>query len=219
MLLTGPHPYGIVVVEDLTERRKIEERLQQSQRLESVGRLAGGIAHDFNNLLTAISGYSELLLAGLERGDPRREDASEISLAAMRAAALTRQLLRFARRQQPEPTDVDLDGIVRGIEPMLTRLLGEGVELRLMLSGGSLVRADPGQLEQVVVNLVLNGRDAMPDGGLISIETAADESEVLLRVRDSGLGMDEEVRAQVFEPFFTTKSESEGTGLGLATVF
>jgi len=219
---------------DITERKQLEGRLRQSQKLEAVGRLAGGIAHDFNNLLTAIEGYSDLMLAELGEADRLRTDVEEIAKAARRAASLTTQLLAFSRRQMLQPKVVEPNVAVRDLEVMLRRLLGEDVELVCALDPElGRVLADPGQLAQVIVNLALNARDAMPDGGRITIETRNREldraqarghedvepgSYVLLTVTDTGHGMDEETRAHVFEPFFTTK-DGKGTGLGLATVY
>jgi signal transduction histidine kinase len=215
--------------------RTLETQLAVSQRMEAVGRLAGGVAHDFNNILTAISGYADLLLADLPPSDDRRKDVEEIHQAAQRAASLTQQLLAFSRRQVLQPKVVDLNGLVRDIEKMLRRLIGEDILFATVLHPrlGN-VRADPGQLEQVLVNLAVNSRDAMPDGGRLTIETrnveldesyAADHPGVkpgryvLLAVSDTGMGMDEETKARIFEPFFTTKVRGKGTGLGLATVY
>jgi PAS domain S-box-containing protein len=227
----------ISTVKDVTERRRAEEalhdaeeQLRHAQKLEAVGRLAGGIAHDFNNLLTAIVGYADILREDL-RGHRLEEEVEELSRTAERATALTGQLLAFSRRQVREPTLVDVNELIRRLEPILRRMLGEPTELLLAL-GTDLrpVRVDPGQLEQVIVNLAVNARDAMPDGGLLTIETAfrppeADEAEarpagsVVLSVSDTGVGMDEETRRQLFEPFFTTKEPGRGTGLGLATSY
>lgn len=218
--------------EALQER---EEQLRQSQKMEAIGRLAGGIAHDFNNLLTAITGYSEVILRNLNEKDPLRPHASEIKKAGDRAAALTRQLLAFSRRQVLAPKVLDLNAVVSTLEKMLQRVIGEDIELVTVLGSelGS-VKADPGQLEQVILNLAVNARDAMPDGGRLVIETANVEVEergdhasgwipsgafVLLSVSDTGTGMDEETRARIFEPFFTTKEKDKGTGLGLSTVY
>jgi PAS domain S-box-containing protein len=220
---------------DITERRKLEEQLRQSQKMESVGRLAGGIAHDFNNLLTVITGYSELLLGQLGEKLSLRKEVEEIKRAGERAAALTHQLLAFSRQQVLQPKVLDLNEVVSQIEKMLRRLIDESVELRTVLGPGLWkVNADPGQIEQVLVNLVVNARDAMPGGGKITIETAnvfLDEeysrghlpaqpgSYVMLAISDTGMGMDEETMSQVFEPFFTTKGLGKGTGLGLSTVY
>jgi PAS domain S-box-containing protein len=220
---------------DITESRNMAEQLRQSQKMEAVGRLAGGIAHDFNNLMTVITGYSDLLLNQLdEKSKPRRE-VEEIKLAGERATALTRQLLAFSRRQVLQPKVLDLNEVVSSLENMLRRLIGEDVEFRTVLGTGLWsVKADPGQMEQVLVNLVVNARDAMPGGGKLAIETSnvfLDESYsrshlpvqigpyVVLAISDTGVGMDEATASQVFEPFFTTKERGKGTGLGLSTVY
>ena len=223
------------VKRDVTDVRRMEERLRQSQKMEAVGRLAGGVAHDFNNLLTAISGYSDLLLHRLPAYSTLRRDVEEIRRAGDRAAGLTRQLLAFSRRQVLQPKILDLNTVVTTMELMLRRLIGEDIELSTDLSPAlGQVKADPGQLEQVIVNLVVNARDAMPDGGRITIGTVdVDLStsysnahpgvrpgpHVLLSVADTGLGMSDETQAHLFEPFFTTKEKGKGTGLGLATVY
>ena len=210
----------IAVVRDLTRQRELEGQLRQAQKMEAVGRLAGGIAHDFNNLLTAIAGYSEFLIEG--EIDPRqRRHAEEIKKAAARAAALTGQLLAFSRRQVLQPRVLDLNAVVSDMDMMLRRLIGEDIELLTMLDPGlGAIRADPTQLEQVIVNLAVNARDAMPGGGSVTIETAnvvLDDSPLVeLRLTDTGAGMTESERNQLFDPFFTTKTG--GTGLGLATV-
>jgi two-component system, cell cycle sensor histidine kinase and response regulator CckA len=223
------------VIRDITSRKHLEEQLLQSQRLDSLGQLAGGVAHDFNNLLTVIAGYAEMILAELSSDHPIRESVGEISLAAERAGALTRQLLAFSRRQAGEQKDIVLNDLVRNIEKMLKRLIGEDIDLVLSLdeNAGSL-RADPGHIEQVIVNLVVNARDAMPAGGRLLIETARLPVDkefsdmhmavppgdyVLLTVSDTGIGMTPEVKARIFEPFFTTKEKGKGTGLGLSTVY
>src|SRR5439155_2990801 len=203
--------------------------------MEAIGQLAGGIAHDFNNMLTAVLGNANLLLDDLEAESPLRPDLDEIVKAAERAAALTRQLLAFGRKQVMQPIAVDLNAIVRDLTQMLRRVIGEHIELASVAAPGlSPVRADPTQIEQVIMNLVVNGRDAMPAGGLLSIETAnvtLDESYaeshisvrpgsyVMLAVSDSGTGIDEPTKRRLFEPFFTTKERGKGTGLGLATVY
>jgi two-component system, cell cycle sensor histidine kinase and response regulator CckA len=220
---------------DVSDRKRLEQQLIQSQKMEAVGRLAGGVAHDFNNLLTAISGYNELVLSQLPPGDPRRGHAEEIRRAADRAAGLTQQLLAYSRRQVLEPKVLDLNAVVSSMEKMLRRLIGEDVELATMQQPGLWpVRADPGQLEQVVLNLAVNARDAMPRGGRLQIATgnvAVDAASALsgvalvpgdyavLTVADNGLGMTPEVKARLFEPFFTTKEKGKGTGLGLSTVY
>ena len=223
------------MVEDVSEQRLLEAQFRQAQRLEAVGRLAGGVAHDFNNILTAITGYSDLLLDDLAPDDPKRPDVKEIKAAAARAAALTRQLLAFSRKQVLQTRVLDLNAVVRGLETMLRRLLGEDVRLEVALGLDlGAVRADPGQIEQVVLNLAVNARDAMPEGGRLTLETAnvsLDEEyarahpgasagpHVLLAVSDTGTGMDEATRSRLFEPFFTTKAVGKGTGLGLSTVY
>ncbi|MEI7742686.1 MAG: MASE3 domain-containing protein [Chloroflexota bacterium] len=219
---------------DITERKALEVQLRDAQKMEAIGRLAGGIAHDFNNLLTAINGYSALLASDMAPGDPGRQDVDEIGKAGARAAALTRQLLAFGRRQVLAPKVIDLNEIVVGITPMLRRLIGENIELRSRLSPQlGCVRADPSQVEQVILNLVVNARDAMPGGGTVTIETANVEvtgedlsararipagAFVTLMVSDTGTGFDPAATSHMFEPFYTTKAPGEGTGLGLATV-
>jgi PAS domain S-box-containing protein len=220
---------------DVTGRKQVQEALLQTQKMESVGRLAGGIAHDFNNMLTAISGFAQLLVLDLAPGSPESENAEAILRASHQAAALTRQLLAFSRRQVLEPVVVDPDHSIAEMEPMLRRIIGEDVELQTSLrSAVGHVLADPAQLEQVVLNLAVNARDAMPHGGRLTIETgrasfdSAYASEhfavepgdyVMIAVSDSGVGMDTATRAHIFEPFFTTKEFGKGTGLGLATVY
>jgi PAS domain S-box-containing protein len=234
--VSGAPLYFLVYIRDVTERKNLEEQLRQAQKMEAVGQLAGGVAHDFNNLLTAIIGNAELLLRAIEPEDPRRLDVQEINRAAHRAAALVRQLLAFSRKQVLQPQVVDLNTVVTDLSTMLRRLIGEHVELRLALQPElGRVLADPGQLEQVITNLAVNARDAMPSGGTLTIRTAdVDASEVPgqspesmplvgplveLAVRDDGVGMDERTLARLFEPFFTTKELGRGTGLGLATVY
>ena len=216
---------------DMTERRKLEEQLLQSQKMEAIGRLAGGIAHDFNNILTAVSGYTELLIGQLAAGDPRRESAEEIRQAGHRAAALTQQLLAFSRRQVLEPRVLDLNAVIATMERMLRRVIGEDIELTTSLSTGLWrTRADPAQIEQAILNLVVNARDAMPRGGQLTLETANVELDakysggapgphVMLAVSDNGVGMDPEQQARLFEPFYTTKDRGKGTGLGLSTTY
>ena len=223
------------MVEDVTEQRSLEMQFRQAQRLEAVGRLAGGVAHDFNNVLTAITGYSDLLLEDLGPDDPKRSDVGEIKAAAVRATALTRQLLAFSRKQVFQTRVLDLNEVVETLDKMLHRLIGEDVKLEYSLASAlGAVRADPGQIEQVILNLAVNSRDAMPSGGRLTIETAnvdLDEAYarehagalpgryVMLAVSDTGMGMDAEVRSHIFEPFYTTKELGKGTGLGLATVY
>lgn len=222
------------IVVDQTAHRNLEEQVRQSQKLDSLGQLAGGVAHDFNNLLTIILGYSQMIAGDLAATSPVREQIDQIVRAATRAAGLTRQLLTFSRQDQPRPRTLNLNHVVRDVESMLQRLLSENVKTELSLSeDAGLIKADPGQLEQVLVNLALNARDAMPGGGTIWIETApliADEFAALclsiapgeyvqLVVSDSGVGMTPEVQSRIFEPFFTTKGPDKGTGLGLSTVY
>jgi len=220
--------------EDVTERRALEQQLRQSQKMEAIGRLAGGIAHDFNNLLMVISGYSEFLLEGLGPDPSLRGPAQEISAAAERATSLTRQLLAFSRKQMLAPKVLDLNDVVTENLRMLTRLIGEDIDL-VMIPGPELVpvKVDPGQIEQVILNLAVNARDAMPQGGKLTIETnnvTLDENYarihapvrpgeyVMLAISDTGVGMDSETQSRIFEPFFTTKGP-KGTGLGLSTVY
>ncbi len=225
----------LVLARDVTAQRQLEAQLRQAQKMEAVGQLAGGIAHDFNNLLTAILGSTQLLMHDLAPGDQRREDAEEIKKAAMRAADLTRQLLAFSRRQVLAPKVLDLNAVVANMDKMLQRLIGEDIELVTSLDPTvGRVSADPGQLEQVLLNLAVNARDAMPKGGRLTIETsnmALDKNQagrhhrlppgayVLFAVSNTGVGMDEATQAHLFEPFFTTKEIGKGTGLGLATVY
>ncbi|HNW45323.1 MAG TPA: PAS domain S-box protein [Elusimicrobiales bacterium] len=223
------------VARDITVRKNLEAQLLQSRKLESVGRLAGGVAHDFNNILTAIKFYGELIRNELAPQDPRRVDAEEILVAADRAAALTRQLLAFSRRQIMVPKVIDLNSVTGAMLNMLRRLIGEHIELVTRLAAEPCrVKVDPGQLEQVIMNLAVNARDAMPGGGRLTLETAVLREAaqflaahpdlprgplVRLKVTDTGSGMTPEVRSRIFEPFFTTKEQGKGTGLGLSTVF
>jgi PAS domain S-box-containing protein len=223
------------IAADLTELRQLEVQYRQAQKMEAVGRLAGGIAHDFNNILTAILGTASLMAETIDADSPARPDLQEIEKAARRAAGLTGQLLAFSRRQVLEPQLIDVNALVRDLEAMLHRLIGEHIELRTVLaSDAGAVRADRGQLEQAIVNLVVNARDAMPDGGRLTIETANTEFDsqyskghvsadpgpyVLVAISDTGIGMSAETKAHLFEPFFTTKELGKGTGLGLATVY
>jgi signal transduction histidine kinase len=215
--------------------RQSEEQLRQAQKIEAVGRLASGVAHDFNNILTVITGHSELLLRQLDADDPRRKNAEQIEKAAYRAAALTRQLLTFSRKQVIEPRVLKLNAIILNIEKMLRRLIGEDIEFCTVLdSAAGHIKADPGQIEQVIMNLAVNARDAMPNGGKLTVTTANTTLDkkhlnnfpdlcagdyVMLTIADTGTGMSEEVKAHLFEPFFTTKPPGKGTGLGLATCF
>ena len=211
--------------EDVTDRKHLERKLQDAQRLEAVGRLAGGISHDFNNILNVISVSSDFLLDATPASDPRREDIEEIQRAADRAAGLTKQLVAFSRRQILRPELVDLNDTVRSMDRMLSRIFGPEVLLETHLSEDACwVEVDPGQLEQVIVNLAVNARDAMPGGGVVTLVTehaAMDDGSdgVALVVRDTGHGMDEAIQARIFEPFFTTKEPDKGTGLGLASVY
>ena len=228
-------PARLTALRDVSQRRLLEDQLRQSQKMEAVGRLAGGVAHDFNNLLTVITSYSQLVMEDMGAADPRRADLAEVQKAATGAATLTRQLLAFSRQQVLEPRVIALDEVVAGAGKMLKRLIGEDIELVTALAPDlGAVKADPGQIEQVVMNLAVNARDAMPDGGMLTIETVNQElgteyteqhrlvppgSYVLLSVSDTGTGMDEATQARLFEPFFTTKEKGKGTGLGLATVY
>ena len=215
-------PFVVINSRDVTERRVLEEKLLHAQKLESVGRLAGGVAHDFNNLLTAIGGYAEFLLVSLDEDDERRADAVEIARAADRAAALTRQLLAFSSRQVLQPEVLDAVEAVRELQNLLSQLLGADVRLTTEGEEGCLVEADRGQVEQVITNLVINARDAMPGGGDVTIvvsRTEDDGSWVDICVTDTGTGIDDATMEHIFEPFFTTKGKDEGTGLGLATVY
>jgi len=234
--LADPAVAGIVVnARDITERRRLEEQLRHSQKMEAIGQLAGGVAHDFNNLLTAILGYCHLMLDEIPDGDSLRDDLLEIEGAGNRAASLTRQLLAFSRRQMLQPQLVDINTLVKQLERLLRRLINEDVELVTALAPDlHRVTVDPASVEQILVNLALNARDAMPIGGRLTIETANVELDdtyavthvsmkpgpyVMLAVSDTGHGMDAETRARVFEPFFTTKEQGRGSGLGLATVY
>jgi len=217
------------------ERDSLQEQLNHAQKMEAIGRLAGGVAHDFNNMLSIIMGYGEILLSKLPPGDPLRESVVEIVEAGKRSGALTRQLLAFSRKQKLQPDVLDLNAVLKNLEKMLRRLIGEDVELEIVLSKDlARVMADPGQIEQVIMNLSVNARDAMPRGGRLVIETANVELDeayvqehlgakqgkhVMLVVTDTGCGMDRETLSKIFEPFFTTKDKGKGTGLGLATVY
>jgi PAS domain S-box-containing protein len=228
------HAGRLVVVNDVTERKRLESQLLQSQKLEAVGQLAAGVAHDFNNLLNVITGYSELLLRSLPETGTDRERTEQVRRAAERGAGLTRQLLAFSRRQVLEPHVLDLNAALADVQSMLTRLIGEDIKIVTSFDRAlGRVFADPGQMEQVLVNLVVNARDAMPEGGVLVLETSnvdLDETyarthpgstagpHVRLAVSDTGHGMDDATASRVFEPFFTTKPRGKGTGLGLATV-
>ena len=226
---------GIVgISRDVTEQHLLEQQLRQAQKMEAVGRLAGGVAHDFNNVLAVIDGYSGLVLDQLPIGDAMRADILEIQAASQRATALTQQLLAFSRQQIIQPKILSLNELVVSIQGMLRRIMGEDVELRtVLLDPLGMVRADPGQIDQILLNLAVNARDAMPEGGTLTIETsnvqlgedfAATPATstagefVMLAVTDTGTGMDEETQRRIFEPFFTTKGVGKGTGLGLSTV-
>jgi two-component system cell cycle sensor histidine kinase/response regulator CckA len=227
--------YIEVFAEDVTERRVLERQLRMAQKMEAVGRLSGGIAHDFNNLLGVILGYIQVIKRNLVPGNSSYEYAEEIEKASQRAVSLTRQLLAFSRQQVLEPAILNLNTLVSDMEKMLPRLIGEDIQLILVLDPAiGQVKADPGQIEQVLMNLAVNARDAMPDGGKLKIQTANAELDaafayehpgsvpgqyVMLAVTDTGTGMDPETQAQIFEPFFTTKERDKGTGLGLATVY
>ena len=231
-----------VLTEQITERERVEtelqrseEQLRQSQKLEAIGTLASGVAHDFNNLLTVISSYSELALETLEPGNELREDIYQVQLAGERAASLTQQLLAFSRKQVLRPKTLDMNGVVSGVDKMLRRLIGEDIDLQTRPAKDlPSIRADPGQIEQIIVNLAVNARDAMPTGGSLIIETSAVHIDpeyvsrkpvaragqyILLAITDSGTGMDSQTVERIFEPFFTTKEAGKGTGLGLSTVY
>ena len=226
---------ALVLAQDVTERRLLEQQLRQAQKMEAVGQLAGGIAHDFNNLLTAIFGYADLLAEDLPPDSPGRADVSEIRTAATRASALTRQLLAFSRQQVLQPVVLNLNDVVEDLERMLQRVLGEDIEMEAHFAPDlGNTKADQGQLEQVILNLAVNARDAMPTGGKLTIETANVELDehyaqthrpvvsgryVMVAVSDTGVGMDAATQARIFEPFFTTKDPGKGTGLGLATAY
>jgi nitrogen-specific signal transduction histidine kinase len=227
--------FAIAFVSDISQRKRLEEQLLHAQKMEAVGRLAGGVAHDFNNMLTVISGYNRMILDELSTMDPLRGYAEEILKAADRAAALTNQLLAFSRRQIMQPRVINVNAVLIQTQKMLQRLIGEDIELILDLGVDiGNIKADPGHVEQAIVNLAVNARDAMPMGGHLRIETAdvvLDETYArthmgvkpgeftMIAVSDDGHGMDAETRRHIFEPFFTTKEKGKGTGLGLATVY
>ena len=231
----GEVTHFIATKQDVTERKVLEEQVRQATKMEAVGRLAGGIAHDFNNLLTIINGYTELLMDKFASDDRMTVYLQEIAQAGERAATLTRQLLAFSRSQVLAPQVLDLNVVVTNLGKMLKRMIGEDIELSTVLDPAlGRVKADPGQIEQVMMNLVVNARDAMPQGGHLTIETSNVELDetyarnhvtvkagphVMLAVADTGVGMLPETQAHIFEPFFTTKEQGKGTGLGLATVY
>ncbi len=235
------HPQLLVMVEDIStgkaaeqERKQLEGQLRQSQKMETAGSLAGSIAHDFNNILSAILAYSDFLIAGMGKDDPKRKDAEEIKNISLHAATLTRQLLAFSRKQVLRPKTLDLNQVIINMKPMLRRLIGENIKLTMLTSPvPAFLKADPGGMEQVILNLCVNARDAMPKGGKLTLEsslacidaeyiqrhdTLAPGTYVRLSVSDTGLGMTPETKAHIFEPFFTTKPHDKGTGLGLSTV-
>jgi two-component system cell cycle sensor histidine kinase/response regulator CckA len=213
--LPGKH---LFVLRDITERRRIEEHLRQAQKMEAIGQLAGGVAHDFNNLLTVIGGYTEIARRNIGAG-PGGNELAEVERATERAAQLTRQLLAFSRQQMLDPAPLDLGEVAAALVPMLRRLIGEDIEIAMLAAPGlPSVLADRSQIEQVILNLAVNARDAMPSGGTLTIETRVVGERVALIVTDTGVGMAAETIERVFEPFFTTKAVGQGTGLGLATV-
>ncbi|HVH88418.1 MAG TPA: ATP-binding protein, partial [Terriglobales bacterium] len=230
--LPGRH---LAMYRDVTEQRELETQLLQSQKMEAIGRLAGGIAHDFNNLLNVVGGYSELLQMGFEEGTIQYGYADKAILATRKAAALTRQLLAFSRKQLLAPAVLDLNPVIKELAKMLPRLIGEDIDLILSLHKDlDRVKVDASQLEQVILNLVVNARDAMPTGGNLSIEISRAHLDAdyclhvpdirpgdyaCIAVSDTGCGMSQEVLSRIFEPFFTTKESGKGTGLGLATVY
>jgi signal transduction histidine kinase/CheY-like chemotaxis protein len=233
---SGKVEHLVIVNRDITDRRRLEDQFRQAQKMDAIGRLSGGIAHDFNNILGVIIGYAEILQENIDSTHPDRSCVDEIQRAGQRAASLTRQLLAFSRQQVLEPKVLDLNAVIGDMEKMLRRLIGEDIELSTDLNEElGHVRADQGQLEQVILNVAVNARDAMPAGGKFAITTqnlVMGEAEtkrysypfrpgcyVLLTVSDNGMGMDVGTQARIFEPFFTTKEKGKGTGLGLATVY
>jgi signal transduction histidine kinase len=222
-------------VRDITERRVLEDQLRQSQKLEAIGRLAGGVAHDFNNILMSIIGSADLMLMQTDLNESTRDEATEIKRSVQRGASLTRQLLAFSKRQATRPQLLAVGDIVGGMDTMLRRLIGPEVDFEVIsVPDDTRVRADPSQLEQVVLNLVVNARDAMPEGGRLTVKVEhveLDESAAIslveghagpyarLSISDTGTGIDEQTRAKLFEPFFTTKEQGKGTGLGLSIVY
>ena len=235
LVLQDGIPIGVQgIARDVTERKQLEEQLRQSHKMEAIGQLAGGVAHDFNNLLTVIGGYSSILLGKLPPDSPHRASIEEIKKASDRASSLTRQLLAFSRKQILQPKILDLNTVVSDLDKMLRRLISEDIDL-LTITDPNLakVKADPGQIEQVLLNLVVNARDAMPEGGKLTIETSnavlskdyarlhgiPSGPYIMLAVSDTGCGMDAATKKRIFEPFFTTKKAGKGTGLGLATLY
>jgi two-component system, cell cycle sensor histidine kinase and response regulator CckA len=234
-VVLGGQPLRLAVLRDVTEQRMLEEQFRQAQKMEAIGRMAAGIAHDFNNLLTVIVGYSELISKQVGKHGPFSQELAEIRKAGERAGGLTRQLLAFSRKQVLMPEVLDLNAVVIDLEDILRRVLGEDLELRAVLDPGlGHVKADPSQVEQVIMNLAVNARDAMPEGGRLTLETRNVEldedyarehatvqpgSYVMLAVSDTGTGMDETTRSRIFEPFYTTKEPGKGTGLGLSTTY
>jgi two-component system cell cycle sensor histidine kinase/response regulator CckA len=232
---SGEPKFTIRIVEDITERKRLESQFVQSQKMETVGRLAGGIAHDFNNLLTVIRGYNQLISTGLEEGNPLRANIEEVLKATERAEELTNRLLAFSRRQVLEEKIIDLNVLLRGLEKMLRRVIGEDIELTMVFAEDlGRIKTDPGQIENMILNLTINAQDAMPTGGKLTIETTNVELDdayagshlsvipgpyIRLTVSDTGCGMPPEVVEKIFDPFFTTKEKGEGTGLGLSTVY
>ncbi len=232
---SGKITHYVAVKRDVTREEELEQQLLQAQKMEAIGRLAGGVAHDFNNMLSVILGYSDIILRQLRPEDPLADKVKQIVEAGKRSAALTRQLLAFSRQQTLQPKALDLNVLIRNLEKMLGRLIGENIDLKLELADDLYrVMADPGQIEQVIMNLVVNARDAMPDGGKITIETANVELDelyarnhmgvspgkyVMLAISDTGHGMDKDTLSKIFDPFFTTKEKGKGTGLGLSTVY